>query len=306
MVKIFKVISKPKFLIPLILLGVTLPPEANASWSWTAAGYGINTADFTEYTFCEGCSHSKHENIIGAISAEAKSEIGNLGVYAGLTDELDNSVGYLKSHARSGFVIDDAFISGPGDGLVSAPLKLFIDGVVSSHISDTPWIQGSGFGMVSASFSVSVFANSSSSYGLYHVTRYSEVFSTPVTTQQTGFLRNGWINGVEGIYSTDNLKMPIGQPFPLEIRLEANVIASGSGVLIDGATDFLHTIAFPQNIPLFDLPDGYSFNAPSARIIGNCIGECRISSVPLTSSLLFFMSSLIILAINKASYQLKQ
>ena len=61
----------------------------------------------------------------------------------------------------------------------------------------------------------------------------------------------------------------IDTQFPVQfmMRLGANANAAGSGS--SASADFTHTMAFPVGIDVFNLPAGYTVNAPALNLVNN-------------------------------------
>lgn len=84
-----------------------------------------------------------------------------------------------------------------------------------------------------------------------------------------------------GVVTTPSFSVVAGTPFTLKIEL--NAVAQGvgaqgeTGFTAEGNSDFGHTLRFVPTGPVFNLPDGYTVNAPDAGIVDNrapCTSNC--------------------------------
>jgi PEP-CTERM motif len=98
-----------------------------------------------------------------------------------------------------------------------------------------------------------------------------------------GGFDDNYIYGITGFFDSGLVTIPTGVPFELTLDLQASAqtlagsITSGSGFF-----DLSHTFGLPQGVPIFDLPPGFTANAPSIGLIGNQIAP---SEVPEPASL---------------------
>jgi len=72
---------------------------------------------------------------------------------------------------------------------------------------------------------------------------------------------------IAGTYTTQPVVVPLNTPVPLMISLAANAGSSDPNASV--GVDFAHSIDFPVGVPLFNLPEGYTANAPDMFILDN-------------------------------------
>lgn len=116
----------------------------------------------------------------------------------------------------------------------------------------------------------------SGSTGSWNVTT---IAGGPVTLSAFNALV-GWTEP-SGVVTTPSFTVVAGTPFTLQIQLNATAQANGAqgetGFVAEGNSDFGHTLRFVSNGPVFNLPDGYTVNAPDAGIVDNrapCASNC--------------------------------
>lgn len=85
---------------------------------------------------------------------------------------------------------------------------------------------------------------------------------------------------IAGTYTTQPVLVPLNTPVPLRIIVGTNAGSSDPLSLVDA--DFAHSLDFPTGVPLFNLPSGYTANAPDMFIFDNQF--LPTSSVPEPAS----------------------
>jgi len=90
-----------------------------------------------------------------------------------------------------------------------------------------------------------------------------------------------------GVFDTGALLLPTNVPVSISFRIHASdsvfaqAIAGGNAYV-----DFGHTFGFPVGVPVFDLPAGFTANAPSIGLHDNVIGPPIAAPEPATLPLL--------------------
>lgn len=184
---------------------------------------------------------------------------------------------------------DVVFSSGPADaspGLIPVSLNLAIDGSFD--------LLQQGMGDATATGGVSVV------YGLGVPGPGST--ATPATVasllrqrdrgsslgSRSGFFdvlgdSDGW--ALDGVFQTPTILVPADTPLLLTVMLIANAsVVTRDGTPVNALTAFDHTLRFPLDGPVFNLPEGYTAHSLQAGIVNN------VSAVPLPpTSWLFAM-----------------
>jgi hypothetical protein len=85
-----------------------------------------------------------------------------------------------------------------------------------------------------------------------------------VSSQQTYFLH--------GSFDSGRTTVPVGVPIAMNFQLDSTAqtesfFVSSAFALVDG----LNTMGFPIGVPVFDLPSGFTVNAPSIGLVNNVI-----------------------------------
>lgn len=158
----------------------------------------------------------------------------------------------------SRFSIDDLVFSGPGSS-VTTSVNIRVDGTF--ELSDDE--------LAGARLKVAV--------GLF-----GEIFQGIFPFGNTGIGGdpagpNGLFTGVpsglsiHGDFTTPVKTVPTGQPGPFEVALQLDLRAGNppDGGEAFAAGDFSHTVSLPFTGPVFDLPLGFTANAPSVLIVDN-------------------------------------
>jgi hypothetical protein len=85
---------------------------------------------------------------------------------------------------------------------------------------------------------------------------------------------DGWI--VDGVFQTPTFLVPLDTPLLLTVTLTASATAvTRDGAPVSAVTAFDHTLRFPLDGPVFNLPEGYTAHSLQAGIVNN------VSAVPL-------------------------
>jgi hypothetical protein len=120
--------------------------------------------------------------------------------------------------------------------------------------------------------------------------------TTPITTAPgfnpvgAGFLVHDVVR-LEGERLLPGL-VPVGTPLTLQLNMAVSG-SSGTPASVlpqpSGTFDMLHTFGLPRGVPVFDLPEGYTANAPSLGIVDN------VRTVPEPSRFLLLGMALVTL-----------
>jgi hypothetical protein len=92
---------------------------------------------------------------------------------------------------------------------------------------------------------------------------------------------DGWI--IDGVFQTPTFLVPLDTPLLLTVTLSASAAAvTRDGAPVSAVTAFDHTLRFPLDGPVFNLPEGYTAHSLQAGIVNN------VSAVPLPPTLWLF------------------
>lgn len=89
--------------------------------------------------------------------------------------------------------------------------------------------------------------------------------------------------------TTPTVMFTVGPAHILEIGL---TVAANANRIGNAEIDFAHTLSFPTNGPVFNLPDGYTIDSPDLGIVDNRFGSEGGSSVPEPSTMALTASAL--------------
>jgi hypothetical protein len=213
-----------------------------------------------------------------AASAVADLQSTHTGTLSFLADNLAGGLAF----ATVDFFIDDLVVTATGGGgaaMVPVALRLDLSGGLSASGSmNSPgfeWPAGAGG---SASLSVEVEASAIGTATFAGTRSYSNNNRNEVAAGGTGILAGG-----------DQLVTPVfhvtlGTPFSLRVSMDVSAGASTNVTHgnADAAATFAHTLRFPTGGPVFDLPEGYTLDAPSAGIVDNAFAVPEPSTLSLT------------------------
>jgi hypothetical protein len=204
--------------------------------------------------------HAQADSIAGIAGLRAHAE-------AGLSKQASAS-GFtyrLNSSGAAEAVWSDFVVSAP-DGSPSSiytNFKLHLSGSHLTASTDTPGNSSRGNSIVQISYYTQdqIFGGGSQS-----VTNADGVQEAP--------FEQGDLVGFDGdaTITTPYVLVPVNTPFSIKLQLQAGAIVEGyfaEGFVASAESDFTHTLTFATGGPVFELPDGYTVNSPSAGIVNN-------------------------------------
>jgi hypothetical protein len=213
----------------------------------------------------------------GLLAASAFADLQS--THAGtLTFLADNLAGGAAS-ATVDFFIDDLVVTAAGGGgAATVPVALHLDLSGSPSASGSlnspgfPWPVSAGG---TAGVSVDVTASAIGTSTFAGTRSYSQNNRNEVSAGSTGLLASG------DQLVTPVFQVTIGAPFSL--RVSMGVSAGASTNITHGNADAAATFAlrFPTGRPVFDLPEGYTLDAPSAGIVDNAFAVPESSTLSL-------------------------
>lgn len=127
--------------------------------------------------------------------------------------------------------------------------------------------------------------------------------------QETGGgLLAGGFNGDE-VFTSNVNTLPVGMPFGFDVRLSlfSQATASAGGAALtefrhaEGAAGFDHTLGFPLNVDVFNLPPGYTAYSNSGHIVDNRFVSAAVPEPGTVALLLLGLSLTILLSVKRAS-----
>lgn len=176
---------------------------------------------------------------------------GHLGTLMNGREQVGGGVA-----SQAGFSVDDLVFSAPGGTTLSTipvALNLAVTGkLATSGIADTEW---------------RLFAE-----GMLGFDYLTEVGSDTNHGQTgIGFTSGGESTGagtdtVDGVLTSDVFNLPVGTPISFTLLLEVNGFGENGGSF---HADFFNSVDFPIAANVFNLPDGFTANAPSMFIVDN-------------------------------------
>jgi hypothetical protein len=217
----------------------------------------------------------------GILAASATADLQSTHATT-LTFLADNLAGG-SAFATVEFFIDDLVVTSTGaGGAATVPIALHLDlsGSLSASGSlnsppEFAWPVSAGgtatlgVGVTASAIGVSTFAGTRS----YSKNNYGEV-----SEGSTGFLAG------DDQLTTPVFHVTVGTPFSLQVTMS---VSAGASTNIthgnaDAAASFSHALRFPTGRPVFDLPEGYTLDAPSAGIVDNAFAVPEPSTLSLT------------------------
>ena len=217
----------------------------------------------------------------GILAASASADLQSTHATT-LTFLADNLAGGA-AFATVEFTLDDLVVTSTGaGGAATVPIALHLDlsgGLSASGSLNSPpeftWPVSAGgtatlgVGVTASAIGVSTFAGTRS---------YSENNYGEVSTGSTGLLSGG------DELTTPVFHVTVGTPFSLRVTMG---VSAGASTNIthgnaDAAATFGHALRFPTGRPVFDLPEGYTLDAPSAGIVDNAFAVPEPSTLSLT------------------------
>jgi hypothetical protein len=217
----------------------------------------------------------------GILAASATADLQSTHATT-LTFLADNLAGGA-AWATVEFTIDDLVVTSTGSGgAATVPIALHLDlsgGLSASGSLNSPpelsWPASAG-GTATVGVGVTASAIGISSFG--GTRSYSENNFGEVSTGSTGLLAGG------DQLTTPVFEVTVGTPF--SVRVTLGVTAGASTNIThgnaDAAASFGHTLGFASGRPVFDLPEGYTVDAPSAGIVDNTFAVPEPSTLALT------------------------
>ena len=125
--------------------------------------------------------------------------------------------------------------------------------------------------------------------------RIISVTSQPITGHMAGETFAGFSNlvffGIVGQFESGPVTVPTFVNLSLALDLSASSTTIANGISNGaGLFDLSHTFGLPQGVPVFNLPPGFSVDAPSIGLFDNVIGEP--ATVPEPSALMTIPAAL--------------
>jgi hypothetical protein len=222
-------------------------------------------------------------------SGEGHAAAGPFGLRAGARGTMDLATtkehGFVPAsfvHGGSGFAVmtlNDIVISGPGSGTVPGSLNLSANG----NWDTSALVSGPFIGAASAGVRVKLEIQTCTPLacpGFQGEIKAGRSMSADGHVDQS-LERTGLFDAFSGsgLITTDMVDLPLDTPVFLQMKLDVN---GGSDFQVggtsccdpiridtNGVADFTHTVTFPTSRPVFNLPPGYTVNAPSVGIVNN-------------------------------------
>ncbi|HEY1337258.1 MAG TPA: hypothetical protein VGF59_07095 [Bryobacteraceae bacterium] len=94
-----------------------------------------------------------------------------------------------------------------------------------------------------------------------------------------GFIGENWFGvddlkfwGVSGLFDSGRITVPTNTPLTLAMNITVSEVAAANGIADAGAgVNAFNTFGLPIGTPVFDLPPGFTANAPSIGLVNNII-----------------------------------
>ncbi len=301
--------THPRFLLPAIVLGAiqahasafhfantAIQTGAGAEYGFANAFNPVSSSVSREFSLTyPSVGPGGATNIINAgitaAAAWARSEPGSLGVRALVSVDNRSSAITLRSDAgvppgggsffqtpaaSAGFSTQDVrFEALPGvvgGGTIPVSLNLRLDGGFTGSSVSTP-----GAGVGSSTMTLSLQGRFGYVDRETHF-QYGTFFSGTVVATSTGGLvtygaGTGLLSGYTGgtvDLTTSGFSIPLGVPVQAELRLELFGSATSAGGRLEGIdADFLHTLTFPTDGDVFNLPEGYTASSAGLGVADN-------------------------------------
>jgi hypothetical protein len=176
---------------------------------------------------------------------------GHLGTQMNGSEQFGGGVASI-----AGFSVDDLVFSAPGGTtLTTIPvaLNLAVAGTLTtSGIADTEW-RLLAEGMLGFDYLTEVGSDTNHGQTAIRFTSGGEAIGAGTDT-------------VDGVMTSDVFNLPVGAPVSFTLLLEVNGFGEDGGSF---HADFLNSVDFPIGANVFNLPDGFTANAPSMFIADN-------------------------------------
>jgi hypothetical protein len=279
-----------KRLLIAVALGAGLASDAHATPSYFASAGVLSGLD--QESFTDVIPVSANAGGIITFSIGGGGHLG-LGTWAG-ESAAQAGPGYLQtsshtsvvitdhqaslgSGAKAGgshatFTIDDVMISGPGSGTVSGTLNLLFEGSLDASANFANAIGGSGsYGQVSIGVGLPGFSgNGGARLGA------SAPPANTLTLTNSGLLA-GYGGGLLAL-QINSASLPINTLFSITLDLQSETLASytvdGTGPAVvpisaEGFSNYSNALSFARSGPVFTLPENYTADSPSGKIVDN-------------------------------------
>jgi hypothetical protein len=217
----------------------------------------------------------------GILAASASADLQSTHATT-LTFLADNLAGGA-AWATVAFVVDDLVVTPTGaGGAATVPIALHLDlsGALSGSgsLNSPPELVWPASASGTATVAVGVTASGIGLSTFAGTRSYSENSFGEVSAGSTGLLAEG------DLLTTPVFAVGVGTPFSLHVTLS---VSAGASTNIthgnaDAAASFGHTLRFASGRPVFDLPEGYTVDAPSAGIVDNTFVVPEPSTLALT------------------------
>jgi hypothetical protein len=176
---------------------------------------------------------------------------GHLGTQMNGSEQVGGGVA-----SQAGFSVDDLVFSAPGGTTLSTipvALNLAVTGkLATSGIADVEW-RLLAEGMLGFDYLTEV--GSDTNHG-----------QTAIGFTSGGESTGAGTDTVDGVMTSDVFNLPVGAPISFTLLLEVNGFGENGGSF---HADFLDSVDFPIGANVFNLPDGFTANAPSMFISDN-------------------------------------
>lgn len=186
-----------------------------------------------------------------------------------------------SAFARATF--NDFVIDGPGNSVV-APIRFRVTGSLSAGASAaTENRRNTATSNALVSFRINNGASNGGTIGQF----VDNGVSSPLTT-------TGLLTGFDGddILTIPDLLLPVGSLFSVSMELTVQTILSYNSFeptfTSSANVAFDHTVTFATDGAIFGLPEGYTVNSVSARIVDN-----QLAPVPVPPALWLLSSALV-------------
>ena len=249
----------------------------------------------------------------------AISELANEGIFFGGAQASAAAASVFAIGARASFEIpaNDPVVGGILSSGAGAMAGVRFDDIVFTHINNaqnntpievsTNFFLDGFFSLMDGSGDTRVSAGISVNYGLgtgpaNAVTTIGGISRTRdrgnLSANNSGVFANAGLSDamfINDTFTSAALTVPVGLPLPLTLRIIVGTQgASRDGGTIAGTSDFHDTLFFVANGPVFNLPDGYTANSLTARIVDN-----HLQAVPVPAAMVVFSGGIVALGLTR-------
>lgn len=193
----------------------------------------------------------------------------------------DDSVTEFTSGSNAASTMTDLFTPGTPGTTATATLNLVLTG---AGLDATSYRTASGAARATASLVVYVLINNTIVDA--GVLEETSIAGAGPTLFSSGLLAGA---GPNTNLITSSYSVPVGEKYTCTLRMTTYAAVEGQdneSFVIDARSDFFHTLSFPADRPVMNLPEGYTLYSDEGNIVDNhFIGGASSAAAPEPAAL---------------------